>query len=64
MLFDTFDATDLNKELKELMDGLSVKVGGGWGGAGLPVTVAMSCSCWLSTYSNTRCTGRDVWVGV
>lgn len=29
MLFDTFDATDLNKELKSLMDGLSVKVGGG-----------------------------------
>ena len=28
MLFDTFDATDLNKELKGLMDGLSVKVGG------------------------------------
>jgi hypothetical protein len=27
MLFDTFDATDLNKELKRLMDGLSVKVG-------------------------------------
>jgi DNA topoisomerase-1 len=26
MLFDTFDATDLNKELKQLMDGLSVKV--------------------------------------
>jgi DNA topoisomerase-1 len=26
MLFDTFDATDLNKELKGLMDGLSVKV--------------------------------------
>jgi DNA topoisomerase I len=26
MLFDTFDATDLNKELKSLMDGLSVKV--------------------------------------
>jgi len=26
MLFDTFDATDLNKELKNLMDGLSVKV--------------------------------------
>eukprot|EP00775_Hariotina_reticulata_P011328 gene11328-11478_t len=26
MLFDTFDATDLNKELKRLMDGLSVKV--------------------------------------
>lgn len=31
MLFDTFDATDLNKELKGLMDGLSVKVGRGWG---------------------------------
>ena len=28
MLFDTFDATDLNKELKGLMDGLSVKVRG------------------------------------
>jgi hypothetical protein len=28
MLFDTFDATDLNKELKSLMDGLSVKVRG------------------------------------
>ncbi len=27
-LFDTFDATDLNKELKNLMDGLSVKVRG------------------------------------
>jgi hypothetical protein len=27
MLFDTFDATDLNKELKALMEGLSVKVG-------------------------------------
>jgi DNA topoisomerase-1 len=26
MLFDTFDATDLNRELKSLMDGLSVKV--------------------------------------
>jgi hypothetical protein len=26
MLFDTFDATDLNKELKALMEGLSVKV--------------------------------------
>jgi DNA topoisomerase-1 len=26
MLFDTFDATDLNKELKSLMEGLSVKV--------------------------------------
>lgn len=26
MLFDAFDATDLNKELKGLMDGLSVKV--------------------------------------
>lgn len=25
-LFDTMDATDLNKRLKELMDGLSVKV--------------------------------------
>jgi DNA topoisomerase-1 len=25
-LFDTFDATDLNKELKSIMDGLSVKV--------------------------------------
>ncbi len=28
MLFDTFDAGDLNKELKSLMDGLSVKVRG------------------------------------
>lgn len=27
MLFDTFSATDLNQELKRLMDGLSVKVG-------------------------------------
>jgi hypothetical protein len=25
-LFETFDATDLNKELKSIMDGLSVKV--------------------------------------
>ena len=25
-LFDTFDANDLNKELKSIMDGLSVKV--------------------------------------
>ncbi len=25
-LFDTMDATDLNKRLKDLMDGLSVKV--------------------------------------
>lgn len=25
-LFDTFDATDLNKELKNIMEGLSVKV--------------------------------------
>lgn len=25
-VFDTFDATDLNQELKSLMDGLSVKV--------------------------------------
>ena len=25
-LFDGFDATDLNKRLKELMDGLSAKV--------------------------------------
>jgi DNA topoisomerase-1 len=25
-LFETFDATDLNKELKRIMDGLSVKV--------------------------------------
>lgn len=25
-MFDTFDAQDLNKELKELMDGLSAKV--------------------------------------
>jgi hypothetical protein len=30
MLFDTFDATDLNKELKALMDGLSVKVSHAW----------------------------------
>mgnify|MGYP001807291449 CR=1 FL=1 len=39
MLFDTFDATDLNKELKSLMDGLSVKVGGGGGGGGGTGTV-------------------------
>jgi DNA topoisomerase-1 len=26
-LFDTFDANDLNKRLRELMDGLSAKVG-------------------------------------
>lgn len=28
-LFDTMDANDLNKRLKELMDGLSVKVRAG-----------------------------------
>ncbi len=26
MLFESFDAQDLNKELKNIMDGLSVKV--------------------------------------
>lgn len=30
-LFDAMDATDLNKRLKDLMDGLSVKVGHGIG---------------------------------
>jgi hypothetical protein len=49
MLFDTFDATDLNKELKSLMDGLSVKVRGGGGERG-----AVQCEGWGARSSKER----------
>lgn len=46
-LFDTFDATDLNKELKNIMEGLSVKVGRGGAAGSVPDALAGALSHWF-----------------
>jgi hypothetical protein len=57
-LFDTMDATDLNKRLKDLMDGLSVK-------ASLPKgSVTPQRHCRAARFAHCSCPGNDTWAAL